>query len=98
MGCWRPSSAGQLLALRHGDNPLNRANLLGPAFQLYYATVFGTPAEFSLQLRQHGQLTSIKLPASTKAAVLGKTSEKFAENFSFRLLDAQHRLPATKHL
>lgn len=78
----------QLLALRHGDNPLNRANLLGPAFQLYYATVFGTPAEFSLQLRQHGQLTSLKLAAATKAAVLGKTSEKFAENFSFRLLDA----------
>lgn len=86
-GVQAPLLSRQLLALRHGDTPLNRANLLGPSFQLYYASVFGTPAEFSLQLKQHDKVSSVKLPASKQAAVIGKTSENFLDNFSYRALD-----------
>ena len=86
-GVLAPQLGRQLLALRHGDNPLNRANLLGPSFQLYYASVFGSPAEFSLQLKQNDKITEVKLPASQQAAVIGKTSEKFADNFSYAVLD-----------
>lgn len=77
----------QLLALRHGDNPLNRANLLGPSFQLYYASLFGSPAEFKLQLKQNDNISEVTLPASQTAAVIGKTSETFADNFSYGDLD-----------
>ncbi|WP_306521787.1 S41 family peptidase [Rheinheimera sp.] len=86
-GVLAPLLSRQLLALRHGDNPLNRANLLGPSFQLYYAKVFGSPAEFKLQLKQNDKITEVKLPASQMAAVIGKTSEKFADNFSYAVLD-----------
>lgn len=81
-----PLLSRQLLALRHGDTPLNRANLLGPAFQLYYASMFGTPSEFTLQLKQNDKITLVKLPASKQVAVIGKTSEKFTDNFNYRAL------------
>lgn len=87
-GMLAPLLSRQLLALRHGDTPLNRANLLGPSFQLYYASVFGSPAEFNLQLKQNDKISDVKLPASKQAAVIGKTSEKFADNFSYRALNA----------
>ena len=87
-GVLAPLLSRQLLALRHGDTPLNRANLLGPSFQLYYASVFGSPAEFNLQLKQNDKISDVKLPASKQAAVIGKTSEKFADNFSYRALNA----------
>jgi len=83
-----PIVSRQLLALRHGDTPLNRANLLGPAFQLYYAKVFGTPAKFTLKLKQKDQISEVTLPASKMAAVLGKTSDKFADNFSYKALNS----------
>jgi|GEM_PF-467858 len=86
-GVLAPLLSRQLLAMRHGDTPLNRANLLGPSFQLYYASVFGTPAEFTLQLKQNDQVSAVKLPASKQAAVIGKTSKKFADNFSYRALN-----------
>jgi len=86
-GVLAPLVGRQLLALRHGDNPLNRANLLGPSFQLYYASVFGAPAEFKLQLKQNDNISEVTLPASQTAAVIGKTSEKFADNFSYGVLD-----------
>lgn len=82
-----PVVSRQLLALRHGDTPLNRANLLGPAFQLYYAKAFGTPAQFTLKLKQQGQIHEVTMPASKIAAVLGKTSDTFADNFSYRQLN-----------
>lgn len=78
----------QLLALRHGDSPINRANLLGPAFQLYYAKVFGSPAEFKLQLTQHDKTIEVTLPASQQAAVLGKDGKNFSDNFSYQSLNA----------
>ncbi|RVU34442.1 hypothetical protein EOE67_15470 [Rheinheimera riviphila] len=87
-GVLAPVLSRQLLTLRHGDTPLNRANLLGPSFQLYYASVFGTPTEFTLQLKQNDQLITAVLPASKQAAVIGKTSNKFADNFSYRALNA----------
>lgn len=86
-GVLAPQLSRQLLALRHGDTPLNRANLLGPSFQLYYASVFGTPAEFKLQLKQNDKLTTVVLPASKQAAVIGKTGKNFADNFSYRALN-----------
>lgn len=86
-GVLAPQLSRQLLPLRHGDTPLNRANLLGPSFQLYYASVFGTPTEFTLQLKQHDQFTTVVLPASKQAAVIGKTGKNFADNFSYRALN-----------
>lgn len=83
-----PIVSRQLLELRHGDTPLNRANLLGPAFQLYYAKVFGTPAQFTLKLKQNDQISEVTLPASKMTAVLGKRSDKFADNFSYRALNS----------
>lgn len=87
-GVLAPVLSRQLLALRHGDTPLNRANLLGPSFQLYYASVFGSPAEFSLQLKLNDKISEVKLPASKQAAVIGKTSENFLDNFSYRAINA----------
>ncbi len=86
-GVLAPLLSRQLLALRHGDTPFNRANLLGPSFQLYYASVFGTPAEFTLQIKQNDKVSVVKLPASKLAAVIGKTSKKFTDNFSYRALN-----------
>jgi hypothetical protein len=87
-GVLAPLLSRQLLALRHGDTPLNRANLLGPSFQLYYASVFGAPAEFNLQLKLNDKISEVKLPASKQAAVIGKTSENFLDNFRYRALNA----------
>ncbi|MCT6698013.1 S41 family peptidase [Rheinheimera sp. 4Y26] len=86
-GVLAPLVGRQLLALRHGDTPLNRANLLAPSFQLYYASVFGSPAEFKLQLKQNDNISEVTLPASRAVAVIGKTSENFADNFSYGVLD-----------
>ena len=86
-GVLAPLLSRQLLALRHGDTPLNRANLLGPSFQLYYASVFGTPAGFTLQLKQNDKVSEVKLPASRQTAVIGKTGKKFTDNFSYRALN-----------
>lgn len=79
----------ELLALRHGDTPLNRANLLGPAFQLFYASKFGTPAQFELQLELQGKVQTITLPASRETAVIGKTGVSFADNFHYKALRSQ---------
>ncbi len=78
----------ELLALRHGDTPMNRAHLLGPAFQLFYAKKLGTPAQFKLQLEHQGKLQDVTLAASQKVAVLGKTGATFADNFSYRPVNA----------
>lgn len=79
----------ELLALRHGDTPLNRANLLGPAFQLFYASKFGTPAQFELQLELQGKVQTVTLPASRETAVIGKTGVSFADNFHYKALQSQ---------
>lgn len=78
----------ELLALRHGDTPLNRANLLGPVFQLFYAKRYGTPAQFELQLELQGKVQNLTLPASRKTAVLGKTGVTFADNFQYKALSS----------
>lgn len=87
-GVAAPLLTRQLLALRHGDNAINRANLLGPSFQLYYASLFGAPAEFTLQLKQQDQLTELKIAASAHAAVLGRDGSDFADFFSFQPIDS----------
>ncbi|WP_338845144.1 S41 family peptidase [Massilia sp. W12] len=89
-GVVAPLLSRQLLALRHGDTPMNRANLLGPSFQLYYASLFGSPAEFTLRLKQNDKLTELTLPASKQAARLGRdTGKEIADFFSYQALDAQ---------
>ena len=77
----------ELLALRHGDTPQNRANLLGPVFQLFYATKFGTPAQFDLLLEHQGKVQAVTLPASRETAVIGKTGVSFADNFQYKALN-----------
>jgi len=78
-----------LLALRHGDTPLNRANLLGPAFQLFYASKYGSPAQYELALEQQGKLQTVTLPASREISVIGKTPVSFADNFHYKALAPQ---------
>lgn len=87
-GVAAPLLARQLLALRHGDTSMNRANLLGPMFQRMYAIAFGTPAEFNLQLKQNDKLTDLTLAASKRAAVLGTSGKEFSADFSYQALNA----------
>lgn len=79
----------ELLTLRHGDTPLNRANLLGPAFQLFYASKYGTPAQYELELEQNGKVQTVTVAASREIAVIGKTAASFAGNFHYKALSPQ---------
>lgn len=84
-----PLLTRQLLALRHGDTPMNRANFLGPSFQMYYASVFGSPAVFKLRLMQNDKLSELTLPASKQAALLGRGDSKdMSDFFSYKAVDA----------
>ncbi len=80
------SISKRMLALRHGDNPLHRANLLGPSFQQYFRTLYGSPAVFTLQLKQNDQPIDVSLPASALPAKTGAAELPFAETFSYRPL------------
>lgn len=79
----------ELLTLRHGDTPLNRANLLGPAFQLFYASKYGTPVQYELALEQNGKAQTVTVAASREISVIGKTAASFAGNFHYKALNPQ---------
>lgn len=75
----------ELLRRAHGDTPEFRAELISRRWFFYYWKLYGSSAEFDLELRG-AQRSSIRVPASTAKPLFVAREASFEDQFSFQLL------------
>lgn len=78
--------AEQLLARMHGDTPAFRANLLSARWATMYWKLYGSPAQYTLELAHNGKTERVQLAASRKLPRAAAQAEQFDSQFRFEKL------------
>ena len=78
--------AQQLLARMHGDTAAFRANLLSARWATMYGKLYGSPAQYTLELAHNGKTETVQMVASRELPRAAVQAEQFAHQFRFDAL------------